>query len=229
MRSVCIYTKQISKSKNAADRCFKSASQYNIDLELYPSVWHEDIDSAVKDLNISLKYKPVRSHKTDFVNKTAPCTRIANGITHFQLYKHAAKFDEAVMILEHDAYFIGHPPDPIDDGIIQISCTKNQWNPKSLYECSRANKMKKHEPNRHYNWDWDKNKGIITHPLSGMNATAGYIVGPRAAYKMVEYIKADGVGFADRVRSAHIGEGNLYLQVPQSVMCDHMVASIGAI
>lgn len=229
MKAVCVYTKQISQSKNAADRCLKSSYKYNIDLELYPSVWHEDIDSAVKDLNINLKYKPVKSHMTDFANKTAPCTRIANGITHFKLYRHAVKFDEAVMILEHDAYFIGQPPDPIDDGIIQISCTKNQWNSKNLYQCSRANKMKKYEPNRHYDHDWDKKTGIIKHPLSGMNATAGYIVGPKAAQKMVEYIERDGIGFADRVRSAHIGEGNLYLQVPQSVMCDHIVASIGVI
>lgn len=229
MKAFCIYTKQIPKSKHVAQRCLISAEQYNIDLELYPSVWHEDIESAVKDLDINLKYRPVKSHKTDFVNKTAPCTRIANGITHYKLYKHAVKFDEAVMILEHDAYFIGNPPDPIDDGIIQISCTKNQWNPKSLYECSRANKMKKYEPNRVYDWNWDKNDGVIVHPLSGMNATAGYIVGPKAAQKMIKYIKEEGIGFADRVRSAHIGEGNLYLQVPQSVMCDHLVASIGVI
>lgn len=229
MRHICIYTSQIKKSKKGADRALKSAEKFNIKLELYSSVWHEDIGEEVKKLNLKLKYKPIRSNKTDFNRRTAPSTRVANGVTHYKLYKDAVARDEPVLILEHDAYFIAQPPEPIDDGIIQISCTKNQWTAKSLYECSRANKMKKHEPLRYYDYAWDKKKGVIEHPLSGMNATAGYIVGPKAAARMVQYINHDGVGFADRVRSAHIGEGNLYLQVPQSVMCDHCIASIGEI
>lgn len=229
MRTVCIFTSQLAVSLKGVERALKSAATIKLIVERYQSVWYKDIEQEASTLNLKLKYKPTKSRDTDFNNKTAPATRIANGITHYKLYKDAVERDEPVLILEHDAYFIGRPPEPIDDGIIQISCTKQQWTAKTLYQCSRANKMKKHEPLRYYDHNWDKKTGVIEHPLSGMNATAGYIVGPKAASKMVEYIQADGVGFADRVRTAHIGEGNLYLQVPQSVVCDHYIDSIGEI
>lgn len=72
---------------------------------------------------------------------------------------------------------------------------------------------------------WDAKSGVISHPLSGTFGTSGYIIGPGAAMKMVEYVESDGIANADRIRAEHIGEGNLYLQVPQSVFCDHSVKS----
>jgi len=229
MKFFCVYTEQIAKSTEGLKRCIESGKKFGIDVSPYKSVWCKDAEDEAKNLNVKLKYRPSSSTVTDFYKKLAPETRIANGITHFKLYEYSVKNNTPIAILEHDAYFVDNPPDPIDDGIIQISCTSAQWTTKTLYECSRANKMKKYEPKRNYDWNWNKKEGVIIHPLSGMNSTSGYIVGPKAASKMVEYLRSDGIGFADRVRSAHIGEGNLYLQNPQSVVCDHSIKSIGEI
>ena len=40
---------------------------------------------------------------------------------------------------------------------------------------------------------------------------------------MASYIEMDGIANADRLRKEHAGE--VYLQVPQSVLCDHGVKS----
>ena len=225
MKYFCIYTEQLAHSIKGAQRCAQSAVKLGIEIELYKSIWHEDVNKAAQSLGVKLKYTPHKLSATDFKAKRAPSTRIANGLTHYQLYKYSVEIDEPICILEHDVYFVGNPPNSVEDGIIQISAIHEQWTPETLYSCSRANKMKKFEPEREYNWNWNKKLGVITHPLSGMNSTSGYIVGPKAAKKMVEYLEREGLGFADRVREQHIGPGNLYLQVPQSVICDHSIVS----
>lgn len=220
MRTVCVYTPQFAASTKKANRCFSSGKEFGVDVELFPSVYYKDIISACEDLKIKLRYTPhYKGVNTNFRKMSAPASRIANGITHYSLYKWSAENDEPITILEHDSYFVGQPADPIENGIIQVSShTKKQLNPESLYNCGRAKKMKKCEPNREYNWNWPS-EGVITHPLSGLNGTSGYVVCPKAAKKMKEYIEATGVGFADRIRTEHLGEGNLYLQIPQSVFC----------
>jgi hypothetical protein len=79
--------------------------------------------------------------------------------------------------------------------------------------------MFRYQPDYRYDDSWDQKTGVFQHPLSGTNGTSGYIIGPGAAKRMVKYLQEDGIGFADRVRSEHIGEGNLYIQYPFSVFC----------
>jgi len=219
MRTVCVYTKRLSASIEKANRCVKSGKKFGIDVELYESIFWRDVESEAKKIKLKLRYTPYDRATTDFKNKRAPATRIANGITHYTLYKWAVENKQPVCILEHDSIFVGKLPEPIYNGIIQISSHNDyQLTAEKMFNCSRAVKMKKHEPGRIYNWNWPE-EGVMVHPLSGMNGTSGYVVGPGAAQKMVEYIESSGVAFADRVRTEHIGEGNLYLQVPQSVFC----------
>lgn len=219
MRFVCVYTDRLSLSREKASRCVKSGKAHGVTIELYKSVFFRDVEKEAKKLGLKLKYQPYDRVTTDFKRMRAPATRIANGITHYTLYKWAVENNEPIGILEHDSVFVGKPPEAINDGVIQISSHNNyQLTPENTFNCSRAVKMKKHEPNREYIWNWPK-EGVMVHPLSGQNGTSGYIVGPKAAQKMIEYIESDGVAFADRVRTEHIGEGNLYLQVPQSVFC----------
>jgi len=170
------------------------------------------------------KYKPLDTPVTDFHALTMPQTRMANGTTHYLLYLWAVEHDEPIHILEHDALFVGQPPDAIYDGVIQTSShTTFQMTPERLWHSGRAQKQRAHEPEREYNSEWET--GVIRHPLSGTNGTSGYIIGPGAAKKMIEYVESDGIAHADRIRTEHIGEGNVYLQVPQSVFCTHCVKS----
>lgn len=226
MRTVCIYTLQHPESVKIAADCVRTGKQRGIEVELYEAVWFEDMYEVHEQYGLKLKYEPVQRSVMDFDAKTAPRTRIANGTTHYLLYRWAVSNDTAIHILEHDAFFVGKPPKSIYDGVIQTSShTTFQQTPKLLLDSNRAKRQKKHEPDRAYDLHWDDQVGVIHHPLSGTFGTSGYIIGPGSAAKMVEYIEADGIANADRIRTEHIGEGNLYLQVPQSVFCTHAVRS----
>ncbi len=224
MKIFCIYTDPFpgNRSLKKAERCVESGKKFDLEISLYRSVFFKDNPLEMKDLGIFPKYRGVPGGTTDFKNKTAPETRIANGITHYKLYKWSVDNNEAVCILEHDAVVVGRLPDPIYDGIIQISSHhKKQFTPHTLANCGRANKMKIHDPKGYKNVDmsWGNIQGIIPHPLKATNGTSGYIVGPKAAAEMMKYIQHDGVAFADRVRQSHFETCQIYLQVPQSVLC----------
>jgi len=226
MRTVCIYTAQDQRSVHSAAECVASGRRLGIEVEGRKAVWFQSMGAVHKKHGLRLKYKPVRGNITNYRAKTAPQTRIANGTSHYLLYLWSIAHDSPVHILEHDALIIGQPPEPIYFGVIQTSShTTFQMTPTGLYESMRCQKMRKYEPEREYNWDWDAKQGVIIHPLSGTNGTSGYVIGPGAAARMVAYIEADGIANADRIRTAHIGEGNIYLQHPQSVFCTHSVKS----
>lgn len=218
MRIVCIHTKEHSKSTKSARECVNSGKKYGYKVELYPSIYWKNLDEVHKRLNLKRKYKP--NHTIRRLTETeCPAFRMANGTTHYILYKWCVEHDEPVCILEHDAFFVGKLPDAVPNGVIQVSSHyKSQINGQLLSTCQRAKKMKIHEPNREFVWN-DKLKGTILHPLTGTNGTSGYIIHPGAAGKMVDYIETEGVAFADRIRTEWVGEGNLYIQVPQPIIC----------
>lgn len=224
MKIFCIYTNPFpeNRSLKKAQRCVESGKKLNLEINLCESVFFKNNISEMQDLGIFSKYKGMPGGNTDFKNKTAPETRIANGITHYKLYKWSVDNNEAVCILEHDAIIIDKFPEPIYDGIIQISSHhKDQFTPHTLAHCGRANKMKIYDPigYKDINISWKNTKGIIPHPLKATNGTSGYIVGPKAASEMIEYIQREGVAFADRVRQEHFKTCKIYLQIPQSVLC----------
>ena len=222
MRIVCIYTEQISSSKKIADRCIKSGLKFGYKVEPYRSVFYKNVMGPIEKLGLKSKYKP-RHCSISFKRKEVSITRLANGITHYMVYKECVEKNEPVCILEHDAYFVGKLPEPKEEGIIQVSShnerdidTAEGWR-----GCGRGQKMTAHEPHREVYWTEDL--GVVRHPLSGLNGTSGYIIGSKAAEQMIDYIEKDGVANADRIRTEHVGEGNLWLQKPQSVWSDHGV------
>ena len=215
MRIVCIHTPQIEASTAAAKRCVESGRKFGYDVELVKSVWWGDMTETHAALGLNQRYKPVAGCKFD--GKVCPRTRMANGTTHYLLYLECLGRGEPICILEHDAEFVGHLPEP-RPGVIQVSShadsqlTRRDWD-----GCKRAQRMRKYEG---HGIRWVDEDGVVKHPLSGTNGTSGYIISPDAALKMVEYIKDTGIAFADRVRSEIIGD-NLWLQKPQSILCHH--------
>lgn len=223
MKIFCVYTKQHPQSVKLAKRCFESGKKFSYDVQLYPGIYWKDLDEVHRTLRLKQKYKP--STITTHTPKEIPAARMANGTTHYCLYVWSIENNLPVCILEHDAIFVGKLPKPISNGVIQISShTPHQLTKKTLNGCRRAQKMRKFQPE--FEYKWDANKGVIRHPLTGTNGTSGYIIHPGAAAKMVEYIRDDGIANADRIRTEWVGEGNIYLQVPQSIICDHAVRSI---
>lgn len=227
----CVYTPKDPESPLGLERCINSANFQGEKVTPYESVWWKDIDSELKQLGIFSKYTPVGGRKTDFDKRTAPAPRVANGITHFKLYQKCVRLGKPITILEHDAYFVKplptDLPDNMDDAVIQISSHfPHQTNYKLWDGCGRFQKMIEHGKTHKKYRDWRQERGMIPHPLSGLNGTSGYMIGPNAAQKMIDYIKSEGVAFADRVREDHIGgPNNLYLQVPQCVECAQDIQS----
>ena len=222
MRIVCIYTKDIPASIQLGERCVASGKKFGYNVELFPSVSWGELDAVHKELNLTPKYKPV-FNTSKHTSTTCPAVRMANGTTHFMLYKWAVEQNEPICILEHDALVVGNLPEPKVDGVIQISSHINgQADERRWRGCTRAIKMGKHQPSFEFVWTHNV-KGVVKHPLTGTNGTSGYIIHPGAAKKMVDYIERDGIANADRIRTAWIGEENLYLQIPQSIICDHKV------
>jgi hypothetical protein len=209
-----------------ADKCVKSAKNFNVNVEKFYSIPINDLHTVAKNNNSFLKYAPSEiENNTDYVKRLCPIKRISNGLTHYLLYCYAAKNKKSICILESDSLVIRDFPEPIINGVIQISSHKaDQMTAKALFNSGRSKKFKLAEPQKYkiwaenFNWKCCDSNGIIKHPLTGTHGTSGYIIGYKAASKLVEYFSKDGIGFADRVREDHIGEGNLYLQVPQSVI-----------
>ena len=233
IRKVCIFTKGDSDSKLSAKKCIESGKRQGINnIELFPGVhFKEEMYKVHRDHDLKLRYTPVSGNKTDFEKKTAPATRIANGTTHYLLYKWSAENNKPIIIIEHDSFFVSPLPkidtDKYANAMIQISShAKTQMTPELLYGCRRAQRMRQYELNSSYDWKWNQTSlDIIIHPISGMNGTSGYYVGPKAAQRMIDYIHQSGIAFADRIRKDHIGHENLFLQVPQSMFCHNDVRS----
>ena len=222
MRIVCIYTKDILASTQLGVRCVASGKKFGYNIELFPSVSWTGLDEVHKKLNLTPKYTPV-FNTAQHTSTTCPAVRMANGTTHFMLYKWAVENNKPICILEHDAMFVGLIPEPKVDGVVQISSHINgQANEQIWRGCTRAIKMEKFQPTAKFIWDANA-KGVVQHPLTGTSGTSGYIIHPGAAKRMVDYIERDGIANADRIRTEWVGEGNLYLQIPQSVICDHKV------
>jgi len=223
MRMVCVYTKEHKESVSIAERCVDSAKKFGYDVELYPAVYWKNMDEIHKKYNLKKKYKPITG-ATYNTKTTCPASRMANGTTHYLLYKWTVENNEPICIVEHDSVFTDKIPAAKINGVIQISShSKIQMDEERLSKCMRAQKMRKFQPD--FEYKWDAKKGVIRHPLTGISGTSGYIIHPGAAQKMIDYVERDGIANADRIRTEWVGEGNLYLQVPQSVLCYHDVRS----
>jgi len=211
MRIICVYTKEIRNSVLLANNAVLSGKKYGYDVELHPSVYWKDISKTLKELGLKARYKVGTSGALS--GGYCPGTRMANGITHYKLYKEC---EEPICILEHDAVFVGKLPEPKREGVIQVSSHLNvQLTEELCRGCVRAQKSRKYE--KDFVYEWPSGEGVFRHPLAGTNGTSGYIIGPGAAKKMVDVIESGGVGFADRLRKEYIGKDNLWIQKPQSV------------
>ena len=225
----CIYTEQEPKSYQSFVHCVQSAKKFNIEVYDYKSVWKENTSEVIKELNLFSNFKSIDTKKTIFTpdKKIIPSRRLANGLTHYKLYQKCVQLKTPIVILEHDAFFVGplpeHLPENLNDSIIQISShLEFQMTVVSTEFCWRSNQMRKYGKTQKPYRDWSNESGIIPHPLSGTNGTSGYIIGPNAAQSMIDYVRENGIANADRLREDHIGgKDNLYLQVPQSVHCNH--------
>jgi hypothetical protein len=216
---VCVYTKQIEASIKSASRLQASGKKFGYDIELVESVYWKHLTRSAKKENLTLAYRPGRG--SQLRDGMCPATRLANGLTHYKLYKWSVEQDEPICIMEHDSEIIGEIPSKAKyDGIIQISSHMSvQWTRLICENCGRANKMRKYQPD--FKFVWPTHEGVVRHPLTGINGTSGYIIGPGAASKMAENVRQFGIKQADRLRTEYVGEDNLWLQIPQSVLCYH--------
>ena len=87
--------------------------------------------SAHKKFNLKMKYKPRGNRFGGYNLKKGTLFGgyIANGTTHYELYKWSVESGEPICILEHDARVISFIPDSVAGSVIQItSNSKKQLN-----------------------------------------------------------------------------------------------------
>jgi len=118
MRIVCVYTTQYKESIQIAERCVGSAKEFGYDIELYPSVYWKDMNSIHEKYNLKKKYKPIVGSSVN-TGTTCPASRMANGTTHYLLYKWSVENQNSICIVEHDSVFVGQIPEARINGIIQ--------------------------------------------------------------------------------------------------------------
>lgn len=90
-------------SVQVANRCIKSAKKSGIEV----NKWHATTPSSMPiDMLLSEGVNIAGLHET--YSRIANCAAAFH--SHFSLWKHSIEINEDVMVLEHDAYFVGDVP-----------------------------------------------------------------------------------------------------------------------
>jgi len=210
MRVFCICTEQNSTSRRQADRCVESAKPFGIDVERFPSVSWTHIRPTATLLDLDLRLEPHYSRSTTETH--CPAFRIANGLTHYQLYQDCSTGVAPICIVEHDAVFVGPLPETPTCGVMQISSHRDGQADDEWYRNGMSS-------GRHVGWECRTpdftRPGIITHPYTKTVGTSGYIITPLAADRMVDHIQKHGVAFADCIHRDIVGP--MWMAIPQPV------------
>ena len=143
MKAFVITLENNQYSVESANRCIQSAKQFGQDVEIFHAVHKDNAYDILKSLSLprwtwagnndtqqvcsktGLKQFP---YNTDDIRKKIGCT-----LSHYLLWEWCVKFDEPILILEHDAVFVRPLPDIQFEGICQINdpsgCTPRgrQW------------------------------------------------------------------------------------------------------
>ena len=77
------------------------------------------MDAVHKRYKLKRRYRPTFKH-AGLTKDTCPATRMANGTTHYLLYRWCIETGKPICIVEHDAEFVGEIP-AAKPGVIQIS------------------------------------------------------------------------------------------------------------
>jgi len=209
VRVACVYTDQNATSRQLADRCVSTADEHGIIVRRYPSVYWAHVPGVAAELGLALRLQP--HHHTATTTTHCPAFRIANGLTHYQLYTECVAAGEPICIVEHDAVFLGPLPRPPSTGVLQVSSHRDGQTSDEWYQGATENG--RHTPAGDPP-DFTAT-GVIPHPFVKLVGTSGYIITPRAAAAMVAHIQAYGVAYADCVTAAIVGD--LWLANPQPV------------
>lgn len=109
MKGYVITMVSLPESVQSAERCIKSAARFNFEVEMTPAVVPQDDPEfwcEKKGIPISL-FREVYSRFENCLS--AFCS-------HYMLWQQSYSEDETLLVLEHDAYFVGEIPSvPFDD------------------------------------------------------------------------------------------------------------------
>lgn len=87
----------IPDSVRVAKRCIESGKKYNVNVEMFPAVWRDDVDNAIKSarLKVDLKWKHIPTYKA----------QIANFLSQYKVWQRIRRGNKPAIVLEHDAVF----------------------------------------------------------------------------------------------------------------------------
>lgn len=130
MRAWVITIPRHEYSDSMARRCISSAAKYGIQVEKFYGVTPDTVQDLLDQFDLywtwannnqsrsvcpktGLTLTPYRARDVR--------TKIACSMSHYLLWRQCADTDEPMLILEHDAVFIGEMPDIEFEGAIQIN------------------------------------------------------------------------------------------------------------
>ena len=196
MKAFVITLENNNYSEKVANRCIQSASKNGLDVEKYYGVDKTNAKEVME--NHGLKWTWAHNNtkkricpKTGLLQfpYTAPDTTLANlyskigcSMSHFLLWTYCVKYDEPLLILEHDSVFLRPLPEIEFKGICQINdpngaTRKGKW--WSQYMQKRgAGVFEK-------TWVTAKNERNIPDGLAGHSA---YLIKPWAAEDVIDKV-----------------------------------------
>jgi glycosyl transferase family 25 len=181
-----------SLSEQLADDVFKSALDVNLEPEFFSAINRTNVDEFLDFHNITVaKDKKMRE----------PGTRGCFA-SHYSLWLKTIELNEPIVILEHDAILLR----PVDR-ILRLTIDVCHLDPYNPYSSSYNNDVSIDNGIgiQDYDQTRDKAKRITGRYFRG---AYGYILKPKGAQKLVDFVKEWGAFTADRT----ICENAVYLQ-----------------
>jgi glycosyl transferase family 25 len=185
-------------SEKHADECVEQAKKFGIDISYFDAVNGLEYQKHLDELKISPRYKFKKGRAGVF-----GCF-----LSHFYLWQECARKNVPFCILEHDGYFIRPLPDNILDQFSEVL---------KLDNLDPFSKAYNNEIENQKDWPLKIEKYYNSHAKflekngtgNYMRGAYGYIIKPRAAAKMLPWIKQHGFVPADN----QLGDAVLDIQV----------------
>lgn len=164
-------------SEKLSLECRTQASKFDVQVEIFPAIWGEEIQKQLDKLELKLgRVKP---------GKMTP-GHYGNFLSHYNLWLKCIDINEAILVLEHDGYLQRSIPSNLCEKFTDI-CKLDNLNPYAV----------------DYDTDVIKNldKDIIVKPIEQIKrkkagfyswGVYGYIIKPEGAKKLITYISENG-------------------------------------
>lgn len=229
MKALVITIENNPTSINAAQKVINSSAKVeNIFIpEQFKAITPENVNAKMKEHRLSWNYPSVgeeydlKSGLRKSAYQTAnPKRRIACFLSHYEQWKQCAESGEAMIVLEHDAYFTAK----VDVDMLEKSSYNIIGLNNPMGATRRANVFHKQVQER--------SKGVLPcpkvdldHVPQGLAGNSAYYIKPEGAKKMLELVKEFGAWPNDAIMCRQLLGGKLGVTNPYYTKVQGLVST----